>query len=119
MTFHDLLRELQDGKTFEKICQEQGKTLVECDGNMVYLDTDLEEFLEELDAALTKIFESWIEITTKDGSIFEIPYENISNRFDNNLSNEIILNFEREEILRAIGVSSDFDEEIFKFIPKE
>ena len=47
---------------------------------MVYLDTDLEEFLEELDAEITKIFESRIEITTKDGSIFEILYENISNR---------------------------------------
>lgn len=104
MTFHDLLRELQDGKTFEKICQEQGKTLVKYDGNAVYLDTDLEKFLEELGAEIFDFSIGYAVIDTKDGSRFEVPYKDVPNRFDNNLPDETILCFEFNKIYDVTGV---------------
>ena len=102
MTFLNLIERLKEGKTFEKICKEQDKNMVECTENAVFLDDDLEEFLEELGAEIIDTDVNYIVIDTKDGFKFEIPYKSIpnrfSNRFDKELPDEIILNFKPEEI---------------------
>ena len=102
MTFLNLIKKIKEGKTFEKICKEQGKNMVECIENVVFLDDDLEEYLEELGAEIVDTNANYIMINTKDGFKFEIPYKSIpnrfANRFDEELPNEIILNFKPEEI---------------------
>ena len=97
MTFLNLIEKLKE-ETFEKICKEQDKNMVECTENAVFLDDDLEEFLEELGAEIINTDVNYIVIDTKDGFKFEIPYKSIPNRFDKELPDEIILYFIPEEI---------------------
>ena len=97
MTFLNLIEKLKED-TFEKICKEQYKNMVECTENAVFLDDDLEEFLEELGAEIIDTDVNYIVIDTKDGFKFEIPYKSIPNRFDKELPDEIILYFIPEEI---------------------
>lgn len=98
MTFLNLIEELQEGKTFEKICKEKGKNMVECTENMVFLDDDFEELLEELGAEIFDANVDYVVIDTKDGFRCEVPYENIPNRFDKELPDEIVLYFMPEKI---------------------
>ena len=98
MTFLNLIERLKEGKTFEKICKEQDKNMVECTENAVFLDDDLEEFLKELGAEIFDANVDYVTINTKDGFRYEIPYETIPNRFDKELPDEIILHFKPEEI---------------------
>ena len=92
MTFLNLIEKLKE-ETFEKICKEQDKNMVECTENAVFLDDDLEEFLEELGAKIFDANVDYVIIDTKDGFRYEIPYETIPNRFDKELPDEIILYF--------------------------
>lgn len=97
MTFELLLRELND-KTLENICEEQGYDLVECTKNSVYYDTDFEEFLENIGATVENFGVGYVVIMTADEKFYELPYEEIENRFDNDLENELILLFEPNKI---------------------
>lgn len=97
MTFLNLIEKLKE-ETFEKICKEQDKNMVECTENAVFLDDDLEEFFKELGAEIVDTDVNYIVIDAKDGFKFEIPYKSIPNRFNKELPNEIVLNFKPEEI---------------------
>lgn len=105
MTFKNLLEKLHK-QTFEQIvndyCKEKFKepTNVECIENEVYEDEDLYEFLKELNAEIVKYdvhgneTHKYALIKTSDNECYEIPYENRTNRFDNDLPDETIFNFD-------------------------
>lgn len=98
MTFELLIDELRDGKSFEKICEEQGCNLVECVDNKAYYDADLEEFLDKIGAMVEDFGVGYSVISTVDGKYYEVPYEETENRFDEDLEDEIILMFEPNKI---------------------
>lgn len=98
MTFRELLDGLRNGKTFENFCKEQDCNLVECVGNNVYYDDDLEELLESIGATIEGFESEYVVISTTE-KIYKVPYEEIENRFDNDLGNEIILTFEPNKIV--------------------
>ena len=98
MTFELLIEQIKDGKTFEQICKEQDYTLVECDGNKAYYDTDLDGFMERIGACIEDFGVGYAVINTVDGKVYEVPYEEKENRFDVNLGNEILLFFEVNKI---------------------
>lgn len=93
MTFETLIKQIKNGKTFERICNEQDYTLVECDGNAVYYDDDLVDFLKRIGAEIVGFSIFYATIKTRSGEIYKIPYDEIENRFDDELDNEIILMF--------------------------
>lgn len=98
MTFELLLNELRNGKTFENICEKQDYDLVECVSNKAYYDTDLEEFLERIGARIEDFGVGYAVISTTNEKYYEVPYEEIENRFDSYLEDEIILTFESDKI---------------------
>ena len=98
MTFELLLKELRNGKSFEKICEEQDYNLVECTGNKVRYDTDLEGFLERVGAKVEEFGVGYAVISVTNNKVYEIPYEEIKNRFDSDLENETILLFDINRI---------------------
>lgn len=94
MTFELLIEQIKDGKTFEQICKEQDCTLVECDGNIAYYDNNLDGFLDRIGASIEDFGVGYAIINTVDGKVYEVPYEEIENRFDIDLGNETIIYFE-------------------------
>lgn len=97
MTFELLLNELKN-KSFEQIVNEQGYNLVECNGNEVYYDTDFDEFLEGIGASVEDFGVGYAVISTTDNKFYEVPYNEIENRFYKELDDEIILTFEANKI---------------------
>lgn len=97
MTFELLLDELKS-KSFEKICEEQDYSLVECIDNKAYYDTDLEGFLERIGAKIEDFGVGYAVISTTNNKFYEVPYEEIENRFDKESDDETILTFEANKI---------------------
>ena len=98
MRFNMLINEIKKGYMLEDICERLGFNLVECNGNEVYYDSDFEEFFETLGAEVEDFGVGYAVISTVDGKYYEVPYEEIENRFDAELENEIILTFEFDKI---------------------
>lgn len=98
MTFELLIEEIRNGKTFDDICKEQNNDMVERFENIVYYDDDLDIFLENIGASIENFGVGYAVISTVDGKVYEIPYEEKENRFDVNLGNEILLFFEANKI---------------------
>lgn len=84
MKIEKLLEELKH-KTLEQIVKESN-SLVECFGNVAYLDTDLYEFLDNIE--------------TNDGYLliegYRVPTKEIPNRFGY-FDNEILVDFNKIE----------------------
>ena len=97
MTFELLLKQIENGKTFEQICNEQDCNFVECEGNQVYEDEALYGFLERIGAKIEEYRCKCVLIITNK-KVYEIPYEEKENRFDRDLPNETILFFEPDRI---------------------
>lgn len=97
MTFELLLNKL-NSKSFEEICKEQKHNLVECINNEVYFDTDLEDFFKEVGATIEDFGVGYAVISTTNNKFYEVPYEEIENRFDSDLEDEIILTFELDKV---------------------
>lgn len=98
MTFELLIEQIENGKTFSQICNEQDYTLVERYENIAYYDDDLDGFLERIGARIEDFGVGYAIINTVDGKVYEVPYEEIENRFDIDLGNEIIIYFEPNRI---------------------
>lgn len=94
MTLSSLINELNSGKTFEQICKEQKADLVECSGNIVYEDMDLENYLESLGAEIDDFCVGYAIISTEEGKTYEVPYEDRPNRFGPDLPEETVLDFD-------------------------
>lgn len=98
MTFRDLVKELSTGTiTFEEICKREGRTNVECSGNIAYDDEDLHEFLKYLGAEIEEYGTGYAVITT-DECDYEVPYTYNSNRFDVRHADEIVIIFNGDTI---------------------
>lgn len=98
MTFELLVKQIKNGKTFEQIVNEQDYNLVECIGNKAYYDTDLDGFMERIGACIELFGVGYVVISTVNGNVYELPYEELKNRFDSSLEDEIILLFEVDKI---------------------
>ena len=104
LTFEKLVRLLGRGKTFEEIAtaysdKEHNEICnVECDGNCVYDDQDLYDFLEEIGAHIEDYGVEYALIKTDKEKYFEIPYKELPNRFGDDLPDETILFFENGRI---------------------
>lgn len=98
MTFENLLEELNKGKTFHDVCNEQNNNMVERFENTVYYDDDLNEFLKQLGAEIEDFGVGYAIINTVDGKVYEVPYEERENRFDITVGNEIVLFFDEKRI---------------------
>lgn len=104
MTFKLLLDELRNGKTFEEIAVKYYKDnynescMVECIGNEVYEDEDLYDFMFSIGAEIEDFGVGFATISTADGKAYEVPYEEIENRFGDDLPDETILFFEENRI---------------------
>lgn len=84
MKIEELLKELES-KTLEQVSEEHN-ALIECCENIAYLDTDLYEFLENIE--------------TNDGYLliegYRVPTKEIPNRFGY-FDNEILVDFNKIE----------------------
>jgi len=102
--FEEVLEALRGGMTMEEICLNHAKsygenyTNVECVGNMVYEDEDLNVFLEEIGAKITDYGVGFAVIQTNDGKKYEVPYEDRPNRHGDDLPDETVLFFEFNRI---------------------
>lgn len=103
MTFERLINKL-DKFTFEEIAKKYNdlygkeELLVECYGNIVYDDDDLYEFLKELGAEIENYGVGYVVIATDNGKYFEVPYEDRTNRFGDDLPDETVLFFDKDKI---------------------
>jgi len=104
LTFEKMVCLLGCGKTFEEIVtvysDRKHKELcnVECDGNCVYDDQDLFDFLEEIGAHIEDYGVEYALIKTDNEKYFEVPYKELPNRFGDDLPDETILFFENKRI---------------------
>ena len=99
-TFEQVVRELND--------EDDELMPVECIDNDVFEDDDLYMFLTGIGAEIHEYIEDVtndnkpddsIIIRTIDGIYYQLPYREIPNRFDDDLPNENIINFDPNEIL--------------------
>lgn len=90
MMFNLLQNKLREGFTLEEICKQLGFNLVECDGNEVYYDSDCEEFFEAIGVSVEDFGVGYVVLSTSNGEVYELPYEEVPNRFDSDLDNELI-----------------------------
>ena len=95
MSFEELLAELKNGKNMEQLTEGFD---VECIENEVYEDEDLYTFLAFIGAEIEDFGVGYAEISTSSGKVYEVPYENRQNRFDDDLPDETILFFDHERI---------------------
>ena len=98
MNFKDLLDKLNSGCTIEDIslglCVD-----VEAFNNVVYLDDDLHTFLSIFGASIiTDVDFGYVFIDT-DEELYKVPCETLSNRFDNTLPDEIMIHFDKIDII--------------------
>lgn len=112
MTFELLVEQIENGKTFEQICKEQGYEDVECIGNQVYDDDDLYEFLNSLGARIEDFNDGYAQIMTNNSSVYEVLYKEIENRHGNDLPDETLLFFEPDKIYDVTDEYMFFGEEI-------
>ena len=110
MDFENLLESLRC-QTFEDVVKkyngEKDSILVECTGNQVYDDIDLCDFLKSLGAEITDYNDGYALIETDKGRYYEVPYKDFKNRFDDDLPNETILNF---DIKRIYDVTQNYND---------
>lgn len=98
MKFNNMLEELKNGKTFEDLCKENKLELVECSGNEVYFDSDCEELFYEIGVKIENFGVGYVVLSTSNGEVYELPYEEVPNRFDSDLDNELIFIMDHRKI---------------------
>lgn len=100
MKFEDLLRELENGKTFEEVFKEDEGCMVERIENVVYEDDDLYAFLQELGAEIVdrNYGVDYVIIRTENNKKYKVPYKEIPNGFGEDLPNESVLYFKSDMI---------------------
>ena len=105
MRFDKVLDGLSNGKSFEEICKEYNAYCVECCGNEAFYDDDLVELLEEIGVKVEGLNDGYALVSTANGKLYDVPYREIENRFDNTLPCELILWF---NIDKMIDVSNEY-----------
>lgn len=110
VTFEDLLKELEKGKTFQDIVSDIEDNLVECTENEVYWDQDFHDFLDSLDAEIeahycepiryidSKAYNTFIIRSYAAGKLYTLPCQDHPNRFQPFFSDETIITFNRDWI---------------------
>lgn len=111
MNFEDLLRELENGKTFEEVFKEDEGCMVGRIGNVVYEDDDLYEFLHQLGAGIVVYGDGYVVIETENDKVYKVPYKEMPNRFDKGLLNETVLFF---EVDRIYEITTEYYENKYK-----
>lgn len=103
MKFNQLLERLRKN-TFEEIIVSYNECSsddipVECIKNEVYEDEDLYEFLKELGAEIIGYDGvGYVLIMTDNNEYYELPYEDRTNRFGDDLPDETVLFFDIDKI---------------------
>lgn len=92
MNFDIFLKRLKNGETAEQIVADT-KITVECVENKVYIDDDFFEFMSSIGVEIKKYTANHLIIKTNYGKEYRIPYENINNRFGDDLPPETIVLF--------------------------
>ena len=68
--------------------------MVECFENIAYYDDDFEEFLERFGAEIISFENDYAIVSTTEEKRYKLPYTEVKNRFDIEIGNEILMNFE-------------------------
>ena len=91
--FNDIVDKIQAGISFEEILNDIEYNMVECMDNSVYYDDDFEKFLDDYNIDCDFGVGYMVINDYNNNKIYEVPYYEIENRFDDTLGDELIIEF--------------------------
>lgn len=103
LIFSGVVSRIKQGNNLENIVEQindirrlsnENPLNVEVDGNIVFYDDDFEELLNLLHGEIRKWDDKFVIIKdNRSGAEYKVKRSQVANRFDTNLPNEEVLNF--------------------------
>ena len=93
--FKEIVKGIDEDLFFEDIICDFGYIMLECFDNNVYYDNDFEEFLADFNVDSYLGLNYIMLIDNNNDKIYNVEYKFVKNRFDDTLSDEIIMTFSK------------------------
>lgn len=114
MIFEKLLKNLEEGKTFEELVDSDFS--VDCTRNNAYFDSELDDFLEHIGATVEDVSHAYSSLgvatirSKATGKAYEVPYREFPCRMGDKHPDELVFIFDPFQITETREEKLDTDE---------